>query len=140
MAIHVTPQIRRAIVRLVGPLAFAALVLLGGAAVGGAAQAAAVCGDRDRILKNLEQRHAELPSAVGLSADGGVLEILVAPDGGWTILVTYPERLRARRRRGLADAAARRPPGVRPGRAIVHPGERSGERPTAGPQPLLMPI
>ena len=92
MAIHVTPQIRRAIVRLVGPLAFAALVLLGGAAVGGAAQAAAVCGDRDQILKNLEQRHAELPSAVGLSADGGVLEILVAPDGGWTILVTYPER------------------------------------------------
>jgi len=92
MAIHLTSRNRRSLlVRLIGPLTFAALVPLGGAAVG-AAQAAPVCGDRDAILKNLEQRHEELPSAVGLSADGGVLEILVAPDGGWTILVTYPKR------------------------------------------------
>ena len=93
MAIDLTSRNRRnLLVRLIGPLTFAALVLLGGAAVGGAVEAAAVCGDRDAILKNLEQRHEEIPSAVGLSADGGVLEILVAPDGGWTILVTYPKR------------------------------------------------
>jgi hypothetical protein len=51
-----------------------------------------VCGDRTEILKRLEQRHEETPQALGLSADGGVLEILVSPEGGWTILVTYPKR------------------------------------------------
>jgi hypothetical protein len=90
--IQVTPQVRRLVVRVIGPLAFAALVLLGSAVVDGAARAAAICGDRHAILKSLAQRHEEQPSAVGLSADGGVLEILVAPDGGWTILVTCPKR------------------------------------------------
>ena len=45
-----------------------------------------------QILKRLEQRHEETPQALGLSADGGVLEVLVSPEGGWTILVTYPKR------------------------------------------------
>jgi hypothetical protein len=56
------------------------------------AQARPVCGDRAEILKRLEQRHQETPQAMGLSADGGVLEVLVSPEGGWTILVTYPKR------------------------------------------------
>jgi hypothetical protein len=51
-----------------------------------------VCGDRTEILKRLEERHHETPQALGLSADGGVLEVLVSPEGGWTILVTYPKR------------------------------------------------
>ena len=51
-----------------------------------------ICGDRDQILKQLEQRHNEQPLALGLSADGGVLEVLVSPEGGWTILITYPKR------------------------------------------------
>ena len=51
-----------------------------------------VCGERDKILARLEQKHQEKPQALGLSADGGVLEVLVSPEGGWTILVTYPER------------------------------------------------
>ena len=50
------------------------------------------CGDRDQILKRLEQAHEETPQALGLSGDGGVLEVLVSPQGGWTILVTYPKR------------------------------------------------
>jgi len=94
MAFQVTPLTRRNLVaRLAGPLAFAALLLLGGAALGGPAEAAArACGDRATILKTLEQRHEEMPSASGVSADGAVLEVLVSPDGGWTILVTYPKR------------------------------------------------
>ena len=56
------------------------------------AAAAKLCGDRDQILKRLAQRHDETPQALGLSSDGGVLEVLVSPSGGWTILVTYPKR------------------------------------------------
>ena len=34
----------------------------------------------------------ETPQALGLSQDGGLLEVLVSPSGGWTILLTYPKR------------------------------------------------
>ena len=51
-----------------------------------------MCGDRDQILAQLEHMHDEKPKALGLSADGGVVEVLVSPEGGWTILVTYPDR------------------------------------------------
>jgi hypothetical protein len=77
---------------LVGAAALAALTLGGGALLSPPAEAAALCGDRGEILKRLEQRHEETPQAIGLSADGGVLEVLVSPSGGWTILVTYPKR------------------------------------------------
>jgi hypothetical protein len=73
-------------------LPLAGLVLAGGALMSPPAEAASLCGDRDTLLKRLEQSHEETPQALGLSADGGVLEVLVAPDGGWTILVTYPKR------------------------------------------------
>ncbi len=78
--------------QLLGPIAFAALALLGGSLVSAPAQAAQLCGDRGEILKRLEQGHEERRRALGLSADGGVLEILVSPKGGWTMLVTYPKR------------------------------------------------
>jgi hypothetical protein len=77
---------------VIGPLAFAALVLLGGSLAGPPAQAAQICGDRGEILKRLAKGHEETPQALGLSADGGVLEILVSPKGGWTMLVTYPKQ------------------------------------------------
>jgi len=51
-----------------------------------------ICGDRDEILKRLAEKHEETPRAVGLSADGGVVEVLVSPEGGWTMLVTYPKK------------------------------------------------
>jgi hypothetical protein len=76
--------------QLVGAFALAAFA--GGALFGSPAAAARLCGDRDQILKRLEQRHDETPQALGLSSDGGVLEVLVSPSGGWTILVTYPKR------------------------------------------------
>jgi hypothetical protein len=47
---------------------------------------------RDQILKRLEQAREETPQALGLSGDGGVIEVLVSPEGGWTILLTYPRR------------------------------------------------
>ena len=87
-----THRLGRLAAQLVGPIAFTALALLGSSLVSPAEAAAKVCGDRDKILARLEQGHDEHPQAVGLSADGGVIEILVSPEGGWTILVTYPKR------------------------------------------------
>ncbi len=59
-----------------------------------APQAAAqtLCGERAEILDRLEQQFAETPQAIGLSEDGGLVEVMVSPSGGWTILVTYPKR------------------------------------------------
>lgn len=78
--------------QLVGCFALAAFTFAGGALFSPPAAAARLCGERDQILKRLEQRHDETPQALGLSSDGGVLEVLVSPSGGWTILVTYPKR------------------------------------------------
>lgn len=81
--------------RILRPIACATLALFGAVLLGPPAEAAPgrpLCGDRDQILKRLAQKHEETPQALGLSADGGVLEVLVSPEGGWTILVTYPKR------------------------------------------------
>jgi hypothetical protein len=79
--------------RMAGLLGLAAFALLGGATASKPAEAASkLCGDRDQILERLEQAHEETPQALGLSGDGGVLEVLVSPEGGWTMLVTYPKR------------------------------------------------
>ena len=88
-------RLGRLAAQLAGPIAFTAMVLAGASLVSAPASADTarpVCGERDVILKRLEQRHDETPQALGLSADGGVLEILVSPEGGWTILVPYPKR------------------------------------------------
>ncbi len=56
------------------------------------AEAQTVCGARAEILERLTQVFAETPRAVGLSQDGALVEVMVSPSGGWTILVTYPRR------------------------------------------------
>ena len=69
------------------------LELLCGSVASQPAEAAPkLCGKRDQILKRLEQAHDETPQAIGLSGDGGVIEVLISPEGGWTMLVTYPKR------------------------------------------------
>ena len=74
-----------------------AAVLLGGVAFGSAAGNAGpanvrICGERDVLLEQFAMQHHEKPQALGLGADGGVIEVLVSPEGGWTMLVTYPQR------------------------------------------------
>ncbi len=56
------------------------------------AQAQPTCGDRTEILEALEHKHKETVHAIGIAQDGGFLEVLVSPTGGWTILVTHPKR------------------------------------------------
>ena len=55
-------------------------------------QAQIFCGVRAEIIESLETRYGERRQALGLSQDGGLLEVLVSASGGWTILITYPER------------------------------------------------
>jgi len=74
---------------LLGGVAFGSPV---GSAAGGAADAVRICGERDALLEQFAMQHDEKPQALGLGADGGVIEVLVSPGGGWTMLVTYPER------------------------------------------------
>jgi hypothetical protein len=77
---------------MTGSLAVAALALVCSTPVSAPAAAAKICGARNEILQRLEQRHNETPRALGLASDGGVIEVLVSPEGGWTILVSYPDR------------------------------------------------
>jgi hypothetical protein len=101
MTSHPTPRELRTIraakpgrrgARLAASLALAAIAFGASTCTSPPAAAGNRCGSRPEILKHLQQRHEETPQALGLSADGGVLEVLVSPEGGWTILVTYPKR------------------------------------------------
>ncbi|NNG03012.1 MAG: hypothetical protein HKM95_02795 [Inquilinus sp.] len=67
------------------------------AAVFGASSAATAqeqqrvpCGDRVAIMSHLEDGYSEKPVAMGLDAQGRVLEVLAAPSGTWTMLVSTP--------------------------------------------------
>lgn len=72
-------------------LALAALtgaLLLGGIQ---AASAQALCGDRTNFLKHLGKSYKEAPTAMGLTSNGKVIEVLTSEKGSWTIIVTNPE-------------------------------------------------
>jgi hypothetical protein len=63
-----------------------------GSAAGDSANAVRICGERAALLEQFAMEHDEKPQALGLGADGGLIEVLVSPEGGWTMLVTYPQR------------------------------------------------
>jgi hypothetical protein len=51
-----------------------------------------VCASRTDIVKSLEKEYQEAPSAMGMSDNGAVIEVLSARDGKtWTILMTTPD-------------------------------------------------
>lgn len=70
-----------------------ALVITSGLFASGPAHARQACGDRAAILEKLAGRYSEAPQAMGLSADGTIVEVLVSPSGSWTILISHPNRL-----------------------------------------------
>lgn len=55
-----------------------------------AAEAQSACGERNQLIERLEKEFSEKRRAIALSADGGVIEVLAAPTGSWTILITHP--------------------------------------------------
>lgn len=57
-----------------------------------APSAQTVCNDRDHVISELAGSFSETPRAHGLTAAGIVVELLVSPQGTWTILATYATR------------------------------------------------
>ena len=49
------------------------------------------CTKRPDIVNHLATKFAEAPIAIGLSASGGIIELLSSEKGGsWTIIITMP--------------------------------------------------
>ena len=59
------------------------------------AQAASQCNERDNVLKLLSSKYSESPVAVGVTNNGGLVEVLkTAPEAKsdtWTIIITSPQ-------------------------------------------------
>ena len=70
--------------------AFVALATVLTVAAATPALAQAACATRDKIVMQLAKTYQEKPVSLGLTASGGLLEVLVSPKGSWTILITRP--------------------------------------------------
>ena len=84
--------------RRLSHLTSAALACLLGLAAPASAQAppqtmvTPACHSHADLAAMLNQKYAEQPSAVGLQANGDLVEVFVANDGtSWTIVVTRPD-------------------------------------------------
>lgn len=50
-----------------------------------------ICGDRDAIAGKLAADYSERQAALGLAADGRLVEVFASPTGTWTLLLTRPD-------------------------------------------------
>ena len=48
------------------------------------------CGSREGILKQLARTHAESPLNIGVTDEGGLLEVLTGPTGTWSMIISFP--------------------------------------------------
>lgn len=48
------------------------------------------CNARQVILDTLASKYQERPVNMGITSNGGLLEVLASPSGSWTIIVTIP--------------------------------------------------
>ncbi len=65
----------------------AALVLASSSAF-----AAPQCNSRDKVLELLSETYSEAPVAVGVTNNGGLVEVLSASDGNtWSMIITSPQ-------------------------------------------------
>ena len=70
-------------------LAAATAALLLQSPVPGKAQSPS-CGSREGILKQLARTHAESPLNIGVTDEGGLLEVLTGPTGTWSMIISFP--------------------------------------------------
>jgi hypothetical protein len=52
-----------------------------------------LCGAYKDVVAYLEETYQETPAGRGLTVDGTMLELLVGPQGSWTITLTHPAGL-----------------------------------------------
>lgn len=62
----------------------------------------APCGDRNKIIAHLNEGYGEVPVSRGLDAAGRVVEVLAAPSGSWSLLVSMPSGLTCLAASGVA--------------------------------------
>lgn len=74
---------------LVGVLTMPVAVMF----TGKPAQAQSTCEFRKKLMDKLDSVYNEQPVGVGLASTGNVVELIVSPDGTWTIVVTKPNGL-----------------------------------------------
>lgn len=56
------------------------------------ASAQSLCTTRAEVTKQLDSRYSEAPVAIGLSRNGGVVEVFSTSDGStWTMIITMPD-------------------------------------------------
>lgn len=48
------------------------------------------CDPRKVVLDELLQDYGETPTAIGITSNGKVLEVLVSKSGSWTIIISTP--------------------------------------------------
>ncbi len=54
--------------------------------------AAPQCNSRDKVLELLSKKYSEAPVAVGVTNNGGLVEVLSTGDGNtWSIIITSPQ-------------------------------------------------
>ena len=53
----------------------------------------AICGEREILVEHLNLTYDETQTAIGISADGQIVEVISGPSGSWTILVTNRDGL-----------------------------------------------
>ena len=56
-----------------------------------ASSAENVCGKRDDIISRLENGYQEFNSAMGMSTNGGLVELYTSEDGTWTLMLSQPD-------------------------------------------------
>ncbi len=54
------------------------------------ATAQTMCRERDEFVTQLNKGFSEAPVAMGLAANGSVVEVLASDSGSWTIMITMP--------------------------------------------------
>ena len=83
------PNVNRGVVvRYV--IAVSGALLIGWSAFIPPAQAQVMCGERRAVVENLEKTYSEAPVSIGLASNGSVIEVLAAPSGSFTIILTQP--------------------------------------------------
>lgn len=67
------------------------IVLAGSARANPVSTKAILCGDRDKIVRILDEKHNEFLSGMGVSKGGKtVFELFISESGTWSILQTLP--------------------------------------------------